>query len=178
MSDDMNPTSCLSDCSESLLPLRKTCSGGFRMSDRITLSFPNRFLKGKLNIRDGTFEDTPGPMKTILPRETAMYCLPPNPTFTHEPFFLSILNQHPCGSSRTWGCISCLCLTPSLSVPVTNVLPGPQSPSLFPPVLLSFPFIPLSLNPTLFPFSFYMFFSQSPNIKKLTDPFGGRSYFA
>ena len=141
MSDDTNPTSCLSDCSESLLPLRKTCSGGFRMSDRITLSFPNRFLKGKLNIREGTFEDTPGPMKTILPRGTAMYCLPPNPTFIHEPFFLSILIQHPCGSSHTWGCISCyalphhcLCLSP-MSSQGPRVLPS--SPLFFSLFLLS-----------------------------------------
>ena len=149
------------------------------MSDRITLSFPNRFLKGKSNIRDGTLEDIPGPVNAILPGGTAMYCLPPPHLYTGA--FLPLHPQQAPLQFQPHSGLHLLFVPHPIIVrePVTNVFPVPRSPSLFPPsfslFLLS---LLLSLNPTLLLFNVYRFFSQAPNTKNLTDSFGGRSYFA
>ena len=177
MSDDMNPMSCLQLLWEPLTT-KEDVFRGLPNVRQNHIVLPESFPKGKIHemvqLRTYRVPWTPS-CPEELPCTARLH-----PTFIQEPSFLSILNKHPCSSSHTRGCFSCLHLTPSSSgnlSPMSSPCPAvlPSSPLFFSLFLLS---LLLSLNPTLLLFNVYRFFSQAPNTKKLTDSFGGRSYFA
>lgn len=99
------------------------------MSDKITLSFPNRFLKS-IHISQ-CVQDIICPMKTSFQTGSVIACQPPNPSF---PCLSSLFfpNTHTFSAGHTQASL-CLLMAPSSISTIT-----PLSPLCLPPVALSF----------------------------------------
>lgn len=145
---------------------------GLRTSDRITLSFPDAFLRKIKHMRwyiwghTRSYENHPAQRNHVpLPGSKSH-------NFLHGPSSL-ILNLTFHGPSHTGAPRLCLHLTPPLSLHLSLMSPG-LSPFPLPLFSSLFPFISLSLNPC---HSFSVTTCSSLIIaSKLTDPFGSRSY--